>query len=209
MWSDTNGYRLNFNVACCGTGAALDEPEPRAPASRRAKPRPKCVENTTTWLKGNHNMQFGAAMVQADVWLANQTLVPTAEFDIIAERSRPTRSSTPRRLPGASAADITQAKSLYAMLTGRIFRLTGDARINAGGDAYNLLGASRAEGRMREFNIFVSDSWRVRPNLTVSARLALRAAESVLPDQRQLHDPDASSRSTASRASATSTCPAR
>ena len=42
------------------------------------------VENTTTWLKGNHNVQFGAMMVQADVWLANQTLVPTAKFGIIA-----------------------------------------------------------------------------------------------------------------------------
>ncbi len=29
MWSDTNGYRLNFNGACCGTGAAADQLEPR------------------------------------------------------------------------------------------------------------------------------------------------------------------------------------
>ncbi len=50
------------------------------------------------------------------------------------------------------------------MLTGRITTLTGDARINAGGDAYNLLGKSRAEGRMREFNFFASDSWRLRPS---------------------------------------------
>ena len=29
MWSDTAGYRLNFNIACCGTGAQLTNPEPR------------------------------------------------------------------------------------------------------------------------------------------------------------------------------------
>lgn len=169
MFSDTNGYRLNFNIACCGTGAALTNWSLGSGQSSR-EASTKVVENTTTWLKGNHNVQFGAVMVQADVWLANQTLVPTAEFDLLpTEAADAIFNAT--TLPGASATDIAQAKRLYAMLTGRIFRLTGDARINAGGDAYNLLGASRAEGRMREFNIFMSDSWRVRPSLTVSAGL--------------------------------------
>ena len=43
---------------------------------------------------------------------------------------------------------------------------------------------------MREFNIFLSDSWRVTPSTHGQRGPALRAAESVLPDQRQLHDPD-------------------
>jgi hypothetical protein len=167
MFSDTNGYRLNFNGACCGTGAQLTNWSLGAGQSSR-EASTKVVENTTTWLKGNHNIQFGGVMVQADVWLANQTLVPTANFGIIAgEAAESLFNAT--TLPGSSAADQTQARNLYAMLTGRISSLTGDARINAGGDAYNLLGASRAEGRMREFNVFVSDSWRVRPSLTVSA----------------------------------------
>jgi hypothetical protein len=169
MFSDTNGYRLNFNAACCGTGAQLTNWSLAAtPSSREASTR--VVENTTTLLKGNHNIQFGATMVQADVWLQNQTLVPTASFGLnTSEAADAIFNAT--TLPGASAADITQAKNLYAMLTGRITTLVGDARINAGGDAYNLLGASRAEGRMREFNVFLSDSWRVRPSLTVSAGL--------------------------------------
>ncbi len=169
MFSDTNGYRLNLNGACCGTGAALTNWSLGAGQSSR-EASTKVVENTTTWLKGNHNMQFGAVMVQADVWLANQTLVPTANFGIIAgEAAESLFNAT--TLPGSSVADQTQARNLYAMLTGRISSLTGDARINAAGDAYNLLGKSRAEGRMREFNVFVSDSWRVRPSLTVSAGL--------------------------------------
>jgi hypothetical protein len=167
MWSDTNGYRLNFNGACCGTGALLQNPSLGSGQSSR-EASTKVLENTTTWLKGNHNIQFGGTMVQADVWLQNQTLVPTAEFDIISgEAADAIFNAT--SIPGASAADITQAKRLYAMLTGRLSRLTGDARINAEGDKYNLLGLSRAEGRMREFNVFASDSWRVSPSLTVSA----------------------------------------
>ena len=46
------------------------------------------------------------------------------------------------------------------------------------GDQYNLLGLSRAEGRMREFNIFASDSWRASPSLTVSAGVRYVLAES-------------------------------
>lgn len=129
MFSDTNGYRLNFNGACCGTGAQLTNWSLGSGQSSR-EASTKVVENTTTWLTGNHNVQFGATMVQADVWLQNQTLVPTAEFDL-----NPTEAAdaifNAATLPGASATDITQAKRLYAMLTGRIVRLTGDARINA------------------------------------------------------------------------------
>ena len=169
MFSDTNGYRLNFNGACCGTGAQLTNWSLGSGQSSR-EASTKVVENTTTWLKGNHNLQVGAVMVQADVWLQNQTLVPTAEFGInTTEAADAIFNAT--TLPGASAAEITQAKNLYAMLTGRIVRLTGDARINAAGDSYNQLGLSRAEGRMREFNVFLSDSWRATPSLTISAGL--------------------------------------
>jgi hypothetical protein len=179
MFADTNGYRLNLNGACCGTGAQLTNWSLGSGQSSR-EASTKVIENTTTWLKGNHNMQFGAVMVQADVWLANQTLVPTAEFDIISgEPADAIFNAT--TLPGASAADITQAKRLYAMLTGRLNRLTGDARINAAGDAYNLLGQSRAEGRMREFNLFVADSWRASPSLTISAGLRYVLANPFYP----------------------------
>jgi len=169
MFADTNGYRLNFNGACCGTGAQLTNWSLGAGQSSR-EASTKVLENTTTWLKGNHNVQVGGVVLQADVWLANQTLVPTANFGVnTTEAADAIFNAT--TLPGASAADITQAKNLYALLTGRITSLTGDARINASGDTYNLLGQSRAEGRMREFNVFVSDSWRMRPGLTVSAGL--------------------------------------
>lgn len=169
MWSDTAGYRLNFGGACCGTGATLTNPSLGAGQSSR-EASTKVMENTTTWLKGNHNVQMGASLVQTDVWLQNQTLVPTANFGISTSEAADAIFNA-GTIPGASATDIAQAKSLYAMLTGRITSLTGDARINASGDKYNLLGLSRAEGRMREFNVFVSDSWRATPSLTISAGL--------------------------------------
>src|ERR1051325_3499361 len=55
MWSDTNNYRLNFNTACCGTGAQLTNWSLNSTQSSR-EASTRVVENTTTWLKGNHNM---------------------------------------------------------------------------------------------------------------------------------------------------------
>src|SRR4030095_15177257 len=143
MWSDQAGYRLNFNGACCGTGALLTNPGlGSGQSSREASTR--VIENTTNWSKGSHNVTFGALMVQGMVWLQNQTLVPTANFGLLAtEPADAIFNAT--TLPGASAADITQAKNLYAMLTGRVTSLAGDARINPAGDKYVPLGLSRAE----------------------------------------------------------------
>jgi len=173
MWSgaggvaNQGGYRLNFNGACCGTGAALTNPGlGSGQSSREASTR--VIEDAATWLKGRHNVTFGVTFVQTDVWLQNQTLVPTANFGVLATEPVDAIFNA-TTLPGASAADITQAKNLYAMLTGRITSLTGDARINPAGDAYVPLGKSRAQGRMREFNGYLADSWRVRPTLTLSA----------------------------------------
>ena len=169
MWSSQGGYRLNFNGACCGTGALLTNPGLNTGQSSR-EASTKVLENTTTWLKGSHNITFGGVFVQADVWLQNQTLVPSANFGL-----SPTEAAdaifNATTLPGAAAADITQAKNLYAMLTGRVLSLTGDARIAPDGSSYVPLGLSRAEGRMRELNFFAADSWRVGPSLTVSAGL--------------------------------------
>src|SRR5262249_48065642 len=109
-------------------------------------------------------------MVQADVWLRNQTLIPTATFGVLATESA-TSMFTAANFPGASQADITQAQNLYAMLTGRITSLTGNARINEAGDTFVPLGESKAQGRMRELDFYAADQWRLNTNLTVSAGL--------------------------------------
>jgi hypothetical protein len=163
------GLRLNINAACCGTGFALTNPGlGNTQSSREAGT--KVVEDTATWLKGKHSVTFGGSFVQADVWLQNQTLVPSVTFGVLASESA-AGMFTAANFPGASASDLTQAQNLYAMITGRVTQVTGDARITAAGDSYVPLGVSRAEGRMREFDFFAADSWRLTPRVTVSAGL--------------------------------------
>jgi hypothetical protein len=160
------GYRLNWNTSCCGTGAALTNPGLAATQSAR-EASTIVVEDTATWVKGKHAVSLGGSMVQADVWLQNQTLVPTVIFGLINGEAA-TTMFTPANFPGAAQSDLTNAQNLYALLTGRITSITGEARIAPGGDAYVPLGKSRAEGRMREFDFFAADTWRLRSNLTLS-----------------------------------------
>jgi hypothetical protein len=177
MWNGAGGVgnQAGFRLAiggttagtCCGTGFVLTNPGlGNGQSSREASTT--VIEDTATWIKGKHNVTFGGSMVQADVWLQNQTLVPTINFGLIGSESANSMFSA-ANFPGASATDLQNATSLYAMLTGRIASIQGDARINPAGDAYVPLGLSRAEGRMREFDFFAADSWRVTPSVTVSA----------------------------------------
>ena len=68
-------------------------------------------------------------MVQADVWLDNQTLVPTINFGLIAERIGELDvlcGELPRSVNDRSPAT---RRACTAMLTGRIASIQGDARI--------------------------------------------------------------------------------
>jgi hypothetical protein len=104
------------------------------------------------------------------VWLANQQYVPTITFGI-ATGDPADAMFTTANFPGASSTDLTNARSLYSVLTGRITAIGRNARIGPDGTTYTILGASMQEGRQNEFNFFVQDSWRVKPNLTVNAGL--------------------------------------
>jgi hypothetical protein len=171
----TNGYRLDMFNACCGAGFRLTNPNTGNTATSGGAANGQSreastwvVEDTATYVRGTHTVTFGGSMVQGDVWIKQQTIIPTATFGVLATESA-TSMFTGANFPGASQADITQAQNLYAMLTGRINSLTGTARINPDGSEYVPLGESTAQGRMREFDFYAADQWRASTNLTVSA----------------------------------------
>ena len=174
MWSGTGGVRLNLFDACCGAGFRLTNLNTGNTAtaggaangsSREAST--KVIEDTATWITGRHSVSFGGSMIQADVWIKNQTLVPSVNFGVIANEPA-AAMFTAANFPGASGTDLTNAQNLYAMLTGRLSSITGTARITPDGDQYVPLGESKAQGRLREFDFYVQDSWRARSNLTIS-----------------------------------------
>jgi Carboxypeptidase regulatory-like domain len=181
MWSGSlanqGGFHLNMNTSCCGTGQLLTNPTQgttnagaannagQAITSREAST--KVAHDSLTWIKGSHNLNFGVEFTQADVWLNNQSLVPAIDFGIATGDPAEALFNT-TNFPGASTAVLNNARGLYAILTGRVLAMRGNARLDENTGDYQYLGPSTARGRMRELDFFAQDSWRPSSNLTLN-----------------------------------------
>lgn len=135
------------------------------PSSREAST--KVIENNLNWQRGAHTITTGFSWTQVDLWLQNQNVVPTLNFGLV-DGDPAVGVINAANLPNASGTDITNARNLYAVLTGRVRQIQGDARINEGTGEYTYLGQSMARGRMREVGLYVQDAWRMRPNFTLN-----------------------------------------
>jgi hypothetical protein len=182
MWkgtplADQAGFQLNLNGVCCatvatGTNLAANQANnitnpSSGPGITSREGSTKVAYDHMTWSRGAHSLGFGVDFTQADVWLQNQTQVPTIIFGVNSDDPAAGLFTT-ANFPGASAANLNAARGLYAILTGRVQAILGNARLDPSSDEYKFLGSSRAQGRLREFDFFVNDTWRVRGDLTLN-----------------------------------------
>jgi hypothetical protein len=167
MFTGTTVPQAGYALIFPNVNAALQNPGPTpAPQSRNANSF--VVEDTLSWLKGSHSITAGASFTQYDIWAINSMLVPQLRFSVLASDPANAMFSA-ANFPGASAANITAASNLYALLTGRINQIAGDARIDENTGEYVFVGPGKQSGRLREGGVYLQDSWRIRPNLSVNA----------------------------------------
>ncbi|MGH9313470.1 MAG: TonB-dependent receptor domain-containing protein, partial [Vicinamibacterales bacterium] len=172
MWSgpavaDQGGFYLDIASALITPTASntMNASNTPTPSSRNATTL--LVEDTVNWLRGRHSISLGGSFTQADIWLKNQNLVPEVDFGMVSGDPALGMFTT-ANFPGAAAADLTRAQNLYAVLTGRVSTVTGNARIDEATGQYTYLGAAIQRAQMRDFGFFLQDSWRMRPNLTTN-----------------------------------------
>ena len=157
---DMGGYFLDINDMGISNPASTGSYSAREATTR-------ILENTLSWLKGSHNVQAGFAFTQADVWIENQQHVPTVTFGINSNDPADDIFNT-SNFPGASNAQLGNARELYAMLTGRVDGITGELRLDENTDEYRYLGLGIQRARLRDYGFFVADTWRWKPNLTLN-----------------------------------------
>ena len=127
-------------------------------------------DNAVNWLRGAHSISMGGGYAGIYNWINNYTVAPQVNlgFDQNLDPARGLFNTT--NFAGATAAQLTEARNLYALLTGRVLSITGTARLNDAGE-YVYNGGLKRTSRQTSFSTFVQDSWRVTPALTVNGGL--------------------------------------
>lgn len=129
------------------------------------------VEDTLTWLRGRHNISAGVSFSRinerslTEGYTAGDLSFGTSSYDTVAYNMLD-------RLSGNFPGGITDtyagyARNLYGFLTGRVTQLAGSYYLQPSG-SYNFNGVRTLQTTADDIGAFVSDSWRARPNLTLS-----------------------------------------
>jgi hypothetical protein len=148
----------------------------RSSSSRRNSPV-KDLADTVSYFRGAHQITFGGNFSQVNLYQQSigTALIPGISMGISSIDPIHTGASdifTTANLPGAVTGDLNNAASLYASLTGRVSSISRNLVLDETSHKYGNVAAIDRD-QIREYGLFVQDSWRLRPNLTVSAGLRM------------------------------------
>ena len=166
-FSSLGGFNTSFAVFNPG-GNNTSSPASGSSSSRNNAPSLVLLDNLS-YVKGDHTFNFGVDLAQHKSWsFSVARVVPAITFGL--DTNDPASAMfTAANLPGASATDITNARNLYALLTGRVTAITASAFTSEETGKYTYLGDFTQRSRQRTAGFFVQDAWRFRPNLTINA----------------------------------------
>jgi hypothetical protein len=129
------------------------------------------LDDIVTWVKGDHSINFGGNYLISNASSNGQQMVPSINlgFDTALDPATGMFNST--NIPGASSTDLTNARNLYAVLTGRVTSINSAAVISPDTGKYEELGPTIYPGGYRQLGFFAQDSWRLTPALTLTGGL--------------------------------------
>jgi hypothetical protein len=128
------------------------------------------LTDTVTWLHGNHSISFGGQQkLIKSTGTSIGRIVPSIAFGLDSTEGTAFSmfAATAASLPGATAAQLTDARNLYATLVGRISGFTATAYLSDDG-TYKLHAPQTRQSKQNTYGLFVQDSWRMRPSFTVN-----------------------------------------
>ena len=127
------------------------------------------IDDNFSWLKGSHSFTFGGSYTSIHHTQNSFDVVPAINlgFDTTNDPARNLFSTA--FFPGnPSAGTLTEARNIYALLTGRVTAINGTARLNEAGTEYVYNGNLHQESKMGEFGLYGQDAWRISPTLTLN-----------------------------------------
>ena len=197
QFANQGGYNLNFNGSPIGntanfnfgalgiTNVTAGAPDVNngyslsgASNDFRGSPTNDFTDNLT-WIAGDHNLTFGGQYKRIKLRDSSiaLTIVPIVFFGV--DPSDPANSLfTTANFPGASTTQLNEARALYSVLTGRLWGVQSGAYLQADG-TYGPLAMQETGFKQNVYGLYGQDSWRIRPNLTVSFGLRWQPQQSI------------------------------
>jgi hypothetical protein len=164
-FEDQGGFAIDFSANM----ALINWHATNAP-SWRSSPT-YTVTNRMSWQRGNHSFQFGAEFLRNTAEENAKQVVPGINLGMSTQFDPAAGLFSTTNFAGASTAQLADARDLYALLTGRVISITGQAALDAATNRYVPFAARTRAGRIDMYSAFAQDSWRVTPTLTVTAGL--------------------------------------
>ncbi|MCC7184813.1 MAG: TonB-dependent receptor [Acidobacteria bacterium] len=159
MFDEFGGYALDFPLG--------NDPYVRTNSAPR-NTTTWSVSNDLSWLKGSHSFTFGGSFSGVHNRSNSYDSAPIVSFGFNTNFDPAIGLFNTTNFPGASSGNLTDARALYAMLTGRVSAITGTARLDAATGKYVYLGDTEQKARQFSYALYASDSWRVTPTLTLN-----------------------------------------
>ena len=185
------GYNLLIGNYAIGTTALTSATAQATPTSRVAPIF--FAEDTVSWLKGRHLITTGASFtrIMFDNMDTPGGVVPGIVLTLApAAPNYGMWAAASGNYPGGiSDTYATYARNLYSLLTGTVNAINGTAVLGTDGQ-YQYLGQRWQKGHMDEFGVFISDSWRLRPNLTLTGGVRWELQFPFRPDVSTFARPD-------------------
>jgi hypothetical protein len=167
-FEDQGGYAIDFDANIGLTNWwATNSP------SWRSVPT-YSIDNSLTWQRGKHSLALGAGYLLSTGWENAQQMVPainlgfSTQFDPAAGLFT---AGTAGNFPNASSAQLTDARELYALLTGRVSSISTQFALDANTNQYVQLGPRTRAGKIQVYSAFAQDTWRLSPTLTFTGGL--------------------------------------
>jgi hypothetical protein len=164
-FDDTAGFAIDLDQSI-----GLDDWHiTSSPSSRSAYQY--TFDEKLNWQKGSHSLTLGGGAFLGRAWSDAQQVVPGIDLGMDTTNDPAAPLFVTDNFQGASGAQLTDARQLYALLTGRVIEVSGQAALDPDTNRYSFLGRRRRAGKLDLYSAYIQDSWRITPTLTLNGGL--------------------------------------